>query len=357
MINPRAIGAVAVVLLFAVAGLGWFWDQSEPAIIDDRIGSGIPSQALKAESALDMDSPFAVKSSSFDSTVPTVTSSSIATQVESQHPKTSGPQNESLRDSTMAISATEFSPLDISRIGLSRIEDGDFKVLVNRLRADSQLLQQLIDQFRQESNPLRLSQLARLLGEVGGPDVTLSASELIFSGDVQSRSLGLELLQRVQPGSSDARDIVSGLLATEVDPDVLVGTLTTLASPGEVEDVARANLSEQVAYLTEHDDAAVRAISLNILSRWTTDSRYTSVLIGGLDDPAPTVRESAVYALVGYGNDSQDVMDSLFTVVGNNQENEPVRRGAILALRGMALSDAQRVHIAAVERVLDSRPR
>jgi len=361
VINPRAI--TAVLLLLVVAGSGWFWYQSEPAIQNDRVSAGVADQTAAksagaaANTAPHKDSPFALQGRDSGAAVLEATGSSTTSPVESRQPDKPAPQNESLSDSSVANPANALPPVDVSIIGQSPINDTEFNALVERLRADSQLLQQLIDEFRQETDPQRLTELSRLLGEVGGPDVTLSASELIFSGDAQSRQLGLELLQQVQPGNSDARDIVSGLLATEVEPDVLVGTLTTLASPGDVEDVARANLSEQVAYLTQHDDASVRAISLNILSRWTTDSRYTAVLLDGLDDSIPTVRESAAYALVGHEDPSQDVLDSLFVVMDNSQEQESVRRGAILALKGMALSDPQRSHIRAVERALDSRPR
>ncbi len=360
VLNPRAITTV-VLLLVVVGGAGWLWYQPEPAMPDGSESANISNQESESDRALDMAldvaSPFAVQGGIAETDAQANTSAALTTQSESQNSITSDSQSASSSNSVLVDSSENFPPLDISAIGQSSINDADFEALVERLRADPQLLLQLIDEFRQETNPQRLAILSRLLGEVGGPDVTLSASELIFSGDAQSRALGLELLQQVQPGNSDARDIVSGLLATEVEPGVLVSTLTTLASPGNVDDVARANLSEQVAYLTEHDDASVRAISLNILSRWTTDSRYTSVLIGGLNDSIPTVRESAAYALVGHEDPSQDVLDSLFTVIDNNQENESVRRGAILALRGMALSDAQRTHIAKVERALDSRPR
>lgn len=355
MKNPRA--TAAALLLIIVVGIGWLWYQPEPAALETDVVSSAQNQTSLADIELDSESPFNVQSGDAISIKGATNTSSAANQSESGDQQTIGSQNELSAQSAVATSARQFPALDVLALGQSPINDADFNAIVKRLRADPQALQQLIDEFRQESNPQRLVELSRLLGEVGGPKVTLTASELIFSGDEQSRTLGLELLQQVQPGNSDARDIVSGLLTTEVEPGVLVDTLTTLASPGKVDDQARANLSEQVAYLTEHDDASVRAISLNILSRWTNDSRYTSVLVGGLDDSIPVVRESAAYALVGHEDPSQEVMDSLFAVMDNNQEDESVRRGVILALKGMDLTDLQHSHIAAVERKLDSRPR
>ncbi len=70
------------------------------------------------------------------------------------------------------------------------MSDTDYESLVARLESDPGLLQQLIDEFRQEQDPERLALLARLIGEAGGPAVTQIASELIFSGDEASRELG-----------------------------------------------------------------------------------------------------------------------------------------------------------------------
>lgn len=356
MINPRAIVAIASLLL--MAGIGWLWYQPEPAslVSSDKL----PSEVSVSESVAS-DSPFSIKNESNDSAANVPLGELADTNAQTANPSTNEDSLIELDVLSTAAGgsgiAEQLPALDIASLGRSPLSDSAFLALADRLRAEPQLLQLLIDEFRQETDPKRLDQLSRLLGEVGGPDVTLAASELIFSGDPQSRAIGLELLQQVQPGNADARDIVSGLLTTEVEPEVLVSTLTTLSSPGTIDDAVRANLSEQVAYLTRHDDASVRAISINILSRWTTDSRYTSVLIDGLDDSTDFVRKSAAYALVDHEDPSPEVMDSLFIVLNNEQEQEPVRRAAILALRGMDLSDAQRSHVRTVERKLDTRPR
>ncbi|MFK7852886.1 MAG: HEAT repeat domain-containing protein [Granulosicoccus sp.] len=356
MLNPRAIAAV-ICLLVAV-GIGWLWYQPEPASLVSS--ENLPKQ-ISASPSEDSDSPFSVKNESTDAPANAPLGEAADDNAHNANPSATEDSLIELDASNRAdgggASATQLPALDIASLGRSALSDSAFLELADRLRAEPQLLLQLIDEFRQETDLERLAQLSRLLGEVGGTEVTLAASELIFSGDPQSRDIGLELLQQVQPGNDDARDIVSGLLTTEVEPEVLVSTLTTLSSPGKIDDAVRANLSEQVAYLTQHDDASVRAISINILSRWTTDSRYTSVLIDGLDDSTDFVRKSAAYALVDHEDPSPEVMDSLFIVLNNEQEQEPVRRAAILALRGMELSDAQRSHVRAIERKLDTRPR
>jgi len=229
--------------------------------------------------------------------------------------------------------------------------------LVARLKDDPELLQRLIDEFRQELDPARKRQLALVLGEVGGEEVTLLASELIFSGDSAARTLGMDLLQQVQPGNEQAREIVSGMLATEVEPDVLIDAMTALSSPGEVDDDSRAYLSDQLALLTTHEDDGVRSISLNILSRWSEDGRYTDAILAGLDDDSEYVRSSAAYALVDHEESTPTVIDRLFITARDAREQESVRRAAILALRSMPLSTAQLAELDATELRLNTKPR
>lgn len=229
------------------------------------------------------------------------------------------------------------------------LSEEELGLLVQHLKDNPALLQQLMDEFRQETNPERKQWLAGVLGEVGDEQVTLLASELIFSGDAASRSLGMSLLQDIQPGNAQARDIVSSMLATEIEPDVLVDALTALARPGDVDAQSRANLSDQVAWLTTHQDDTVRGISLDILSRWSDDARYTDVLLAGMDDASERVRTAAAYALVSHEDQSAAVVDRLFATVASADETTGVKRAAIRALNSMALTSAQQAELEVLE--------
>ncbi len=294
----------------------------------------------------------AEKLSPFSVTQPETAESGVVTSTQDSLSLESA---QSANDSDLNQNAIQsFEPVDVTTLGREELDDAAFEKLVAHIQADPQLLQQLIDELRQETDPVRLAALANLLGEVGGPEVTLSASELVFSGDPESRRIGLDLLQAIQPGNAEARDIATTLLATEVDPTVLVNTLTTLARPGAVDDSTRQFMSDQVAFLADHESEKVRSISLNILSRWSTDGQYTDVISNGLSDPATRVRKSAAYALVGHENVSQNLIDSLLVVAANTDENKRVRRGAILALKGMPISDYEREQLMAAELELNT---
>ena len=338
----------------ALTGAIWFWQAGSDGPtdeVDPSDGSG--TAALGDSSSTDSTSgnllkvsPFAVKDS-FNTTAESLVVSN--TLVRPVNDVSLGV----VRQGSDADSAFAQS-IDVTSMGRSVTSDAEFLQLADALRSGPDKLQQLIDEFRQESDTTRKAALARLLGEVGGDSVTLTASELIYSGDAASRRIGLDLLQQIQPGNTAARDIASTLLATEIEPTILVDTLTTLARPGAVDDSSRQYLSEQVAFFADHEDSAVRSVSLNILSRWSKDGQYTEVFQNGLFDAEPVVRESAAYSLVGHNNVSQSLIDSLLSVAKDPAENERARRGAILALKGMPIDDTIRQQVKAAELELDT---
>ncbi len=332
---PKTLRVVTTsgVIAIAVAAWHWYSPESSRQTGQQRLDEMASSAGLAGKVA-DNQSPFDVAPVSVPG-----------------EPDTTLPLTRKAAD---PVSETQLPFVDVSQVGRAPMSDTDFESMVARLLSDPALLQQLIDEFRQEQDPERLALLARLLGEAGGASVTQIASELIFSGDEASRELGLQLLRQVQPGNSQARDMASGLLATEVEPRVLVSTLSALASPGTVDEASRAMLSDQVALLASHEDAGVRGISLDILSRWSTDGRDTPILLNGLLDPEPRVRESAAYALVGHEDANGTVLESLFTVVRNVDEQRAARKAAVMALHSFSLSDVQRDELQGLERDLNT---
>lgn len=258
-------------------------------------------------------------------------------------------------DGGSTSTAREWPNVDIYNLGRRDITDTDFRNLAERLNADPDFLQAVINEFRLETDTNRLRRLAQLLGDVNAPEVTALASEMIFSGDPDSRKVGLQLLKYVQPGNSEAQALVSGLLTTEFEPDVLVDTLTALSVPGTVDNDTRVGMSEQVALLTTHPDPGVRRNSIEILSRWTEDPAHTPIILNGLQDEDRFVRQTSAYALVGHEDESYEVIQSLMAVASNTDEVVRVRRGSILALKGMAIDDATRERLATIELQLNTR--
>lgn len=328
----KAIALSTVVVLSVVVTVGaWYAWKGEAPGIPTELDSEDDSTSLIVDSGIEVDSPFGV----IDNDISNSDSSVDNTGGVSQ------PARES-------VSKTSDESVETPAWG-SSLSEAQLKDVVARLNANPALLQQLIDEFRQETDPQRKQQLSIVLGAVGGEQATLLASELIFSGDSDERTLGMDLLQTIQPGNAQARDIVSGMLATEVEPGVLIDAMTALSRPGDVDTDSRAFLSDQLAWLTTHDDDGVRSISLDILSRWSDDGRYTETLLTGLGDSSEYVRGSAAYALAGHEDKSSAVIDRLFDTVRKAGETESVKRAAILALRSMPLSANQIAELDALE--------
>lgn len=350
------MGRISVLLL---AGLGvcagvvayWLAGSKEPAsqIVSLDV-SNKAAQQSGADAGSSFNNPTSLSPFALDNTPPSANESTIALEI----PVARVSEGVTLEDNQGTEAGRLFAKsVDVTTVGNSQISDAEFLQLADALRSDPILLQQLVDEFRQETDVERRAVIARLLGEVGGDSVTLTASELIYSGDATSRQLGLNLLQQIQPGNVAARDIASTLLATEIEPSVLVDTLSTLSSPDASDESSREFLIEQVAFLTGHDDASVRSVSLNILSRWSKDGQFTEVLQSGLVDEEPAVRGAAAYALVDHENVSQGLINSLLTVAVNPTEYERARRGAILALKGMPIDSTIREQVMAAEMELD----
>ena len=331
---------VALAAVAAVALGTWRFLSRDGAVVDvaagdvvvERDGSEAPDPGAAAES------PFATAGPAADAV--------DARRAVPAEPAVPAP----------APTTVDDSPVDLASLGREPIGDDEFERLAARLRDDPALLAALIDEVRSETDPVRLERLLRLLGDVDDPAVTALATELVYSGDDASRTLGLDLMKRIGGADAGVVSAVSGLLSTEVDGEVLVPALTALARPGRVGGAEADALAGQVALLTGHEDPAVRRTSLDILSRWSDDATYTPQLLAGLDDPDPTVRRTAAFAFVGHADDSDEVRRALFAVAEDDASEEAPRRGAILALRGMPVGDDERARIDAIERRLDTRP-
>ncbi|MFK8080149.1 MAG: HEAT repeat domain-containing protein [Granulosicoccus sp.] len=325
--------AVALALLAIVATftLWWMSGNQGSSQIDDVIVN-TDKASVTDEATANISSPFAVRD-----------------PVQSEPSIIASDRDSAANTSTNAPTASPALLVTQLPVWDKPLSDEQFLLLVRQLKTHPALLQQLVDRFRQETDQDTKLQMARVLGEVGGEQMILLASELIFSGDNDARSLGMTLLQEIQPGNAEARDIVSGMLATEVEPGILVESLTALARPGDVDEQSRAYLSDQVAWLTSHEDEGVRSISLDILSRWSQDGRYTDTLVAGLNDHSEHVRASAAYSLLGHDTDTPVVIERLFATLRSETKSKRVQRATIQALRSMPLTPSQQSELDALE--------
>ena len=229
--------------------------------------------------------------------------------------------------------------IDLTTLAATPLTDEEFSDLENRIRRDPSLLTDILAEYRYNTDPERAKRLAALIGKLKDPKILATATELAYSSDPQSKKNGLELLSRIQPHNSEARDISIELLGIESDPDFLVSTMNVLATPGtNASDAQKQLLLDNMALLSTHQEESVRAHSIALLGRWAKDDlAVTNTLTAALSDSSAHVRARAASALNGTGNSSDQVIYGLLAVLENPDEVKTTRQTAMLALQRLSL--------------------
>lgn len=231
---------------------------------------------------------------------------------------------------------TDYPDLAGYEVGVTDISEEAFLELVKRLRNDPELLGQVLNELRAETDPARIKRLTIMLGATGSADVLPVAEELVYSSSLDSRETGLDLLSRVAPQNPAAYDIANSILGSEADPDVLVSTMNVLARPKNAGPEARAAAISQIMPLANHDSAAVRRHSVGMLVRLTNDETLSPVLFNALSDTDASVRKAAVYAYARYPYQTSEAVQRLMDIIEDPAEERGIRRGAILAVTKMS---------------------
>lgn len=231
---------------------------------------------------------------------------------------------------------------DVSNIGHTVLTDDQFRSLQSRLHNDPVFMQDLINEFRYNSDPQRGKRIAALLGDTNHQNIVQAAAEMAYSGDPASQHIGLDLLSRLQPVNSQARDIAIELLTNETNPELLVSTMNALATPtNSANNQQRVQLIDNLHLLSNHPDPRVRSHSISLLGRWNTGGAAT-IQTQGLTDQDATVRARSVSAFIGKNDADERVIQSLLRVAENNNEVKTTRQSALYALQKMQLSTTAR---------------
>ncbi len=227
----------------------------------------------------------------------------------------------------------------IAEAGAKRLSEEEFKSLERRISKEPALVAELLVQFRTNTDLVVAKQLAALLAGSRNPEIVETAASLIYSGEAGSIERGLELLSRIQPHSSAARDIAIDLLSSETNPTTLVSTMNVLATPsGGTTDAQRTLLIDNLLLLSEHPDPDVRSHSVSLIGRWQPSLDTSTVLVQGLSDPNPVVRARSASAMRNVASPSDDAIYALLSVAENPQESKVTRQSALYALENKTLS-------------------
>ena len=247
--------------------------------------------------------------------------------------------------------------IDLTTLAAVPMSDAEFKNLERRIRQDPTLLTDILAEYRYNADPERAKRLAALIANLSSPQILATATELAYSSDPVSKRNGLELLSRIQPHNSEARDISIELLGVESDPDFLVATMNVLATPAADADTSqRQLLLDNINLLSTHQEPSVRAHSIALLGRWAKNNPdVATTLVTGLSDDSSHVRARAATALRGISNPDTATITSLLYVLENPNEIKTTRQTAMLALQQMPLSASQKSRFLAAQRALRTR--
>lgn len=252
-------------------------------------------------------------------------------------------------ESADAVDRSIQDSIDVLELGKESLDEVSFRYWVSRLRSNPALLQSALTEYLEDSDIVRARNLAAVLAEVNTPNVLDAAIQLSHATETSSQLAGLELLARLQPFNTHARDNAIDLLATQSDPSLLLATLNVFATPAQaVSAEQRQLLLDHARVLSTHSDANVRALGISTISKWSKDSGNLAATIG-LNDPDGAVRAKSAASLINARNPSPESMQGLFTIAANKGEQKTTRQLAMLALSKMALTENDKLRYEALE--------
>jgi hypothetical protein len=317
--------SLLIILPLIIVISGWFILTRDP-------GTATPAAQLTVDTlTTDQSQPTSLQSA-------TVTEYETSIQQDTGNSVTSVTQ-EPVAERTLSDAPVTTLNADTASLGYEPLSDEAFKQIQNRLRTEPDYLTSVLLELRSNTDPNRAKQLAALLADINDPRVYETAAELAYSGDPASQLAGLDLLNRIQTRSSDARDVAIQLLGTESNPEILVATMNVIATPtASATAEQRQLISDNLFLLSNHHVPEVRAHSLSVLGQWEKQNpAVTEALSSALQDTDAHVRARAVYALNGTANIDDTLTENLLLVLENTDESKATREAAMFILQDQAL--------------------
>ncbi len=284
-----------------------------------------PAPDAQAQNNTQVDNPLAIKN---DAEWPEIVDKDDAKVAADSRPTFS----------TSGNSASTYPPLSGYDVGVEPFTEESVSALIKRLQNDPTLVQEIMDEFRVETDPKRRDRLKLLLGKVANPELVPLAQEMLYSGTNDSQLAALDLLRRVQQENPAARTLALDVLTSSSENDVLVAAINVFSIPVPISADENQAILNQMLSLVEHDAPMVRQRSISTLSNWGGGSEnIMPVLLTGLTDSDMGVRRTAAYALVGTSGNNEEAKLALLAAAENVDEHRGVRRAAVLALQRMEL--------------------
>lgn len=184
------------------------------------------------------------------------------------------------RDSSASRAArsAESAPSDAELMALFGRVDWNAKdlqeqpVLASALGRSELLRSEVMKRYQQETRPDAKGNLLYLL--TTSPRHEVAAVALSWAQQAATRADGFKLLARQRP-SAEVYRLAWQAIEQEAEPKTLAAAVWALNYPSNVLDPAEVhNVVPRLHALTQHDDEAVRAASIQQLAQWDKNKQY-----------------------------------------------------------------------------------
>jgi hypothetical protein len=310
----RILIILACVAVSVAIGIGLAWKPDEQ---EQSSTQGSTSASQKAQAAAGQSDT----SNSFSSIWGTTGSAPIA------------PEKKVIIEDLWARAMT---PADKLRAG----DDAPDK-LRKLAQSDPEVLKSLLGRYSKENSPEAKELLKSILSTIDSPDVLAFSKQLATSGSADQRKDGLAMLQSISADSQEVRSIIKQTLATEQTPGVIVQALAALKPSTKIDPAESEAIVAQLKNLTQNADASVRSQSVLQLAQWDKSGAAQSNFSQALADPAPEVRQSAIFAIAQSGTQSDGAKTALFNMISNANESKDVKGSALQVLERFTLTQEE----------------
>lgn len=229
-------------------------------------------------------------------------------------------------------------PIDLA--GELRSGQLSLEALMTRAAEQAAFRDQLRQRFLLDNDPEMRTILLQLLATAPADEQLAFADRLLHAADAHQRADGYRLLTALPLDNDSARERVLRHLQHETDPGALQALVSGL-QPGllAAEDVEP--IATQLLDLSRHQDPRLRASVLPQLSRWTPSEQLETLYFDALSDPDSGVRAAAAAGIGVSQLRSPKLLNALFELAADLNQDAAPRHEALQALLGFPLSRSE----------------
>ncbi len=236
-----------------------------------------------------------------------------------------------------SASADSF-PIDLTgqlRHGLLSLES-----LLERSANDAQFRDQLRSHYRLADDAEVRATLLQLIAAAPIDEQLDFSDQLLAEGDAEHRADGYRLLAGLPLDEENERIRVARSLHDEQDPAALAALVGSM-QPGLLAAEDAGPIAAQLFALSRDAQPQVRASALPQLAHWVSAEQLEAPCFDALADPDPTVRTAAVAAIAVARVHSPRLLNALFELASNAEEDAERRREALQATLGFSLTRSE----------------